>query len=216
MRKVYLILATQLALTVILTAINMYCPQLTYWQAENYWLFYVAMGIFIVTEIAIFCNKNVARTSPINYICLLIFTLAMTYLVSFICAAVGQTTKGTQIVFIAVGMTFGLTLALTVYAMVTKDDFTMRGGALCSLLAALIMIGIMSIFFYSMFLEIIYCSLAIFVYGLYLVYDTQLIMGGKRWELDYDDYILGAMMLYIDIIILFLRILELLLILFKK
>ena len=55
------------------------------------------------------------------------------------------------------------------------------------------------------------------LYGFYLVYDTQLIMGGKSYEISMDDYIFGkislilaAVMLYIDIIQLFLEILKLL------
>jgi hypothetical protein len=37
-----------------------------------------------------------------------------------------------------------------------------------------------------------------------------LIVGGKKHELSYDDYIIGALMLYVDIIGLFLELLELL------
>jgi len=41
------------------------------------------------------------------------------------------------------------------------------------------------------------------VYGIFLVIDTQLIVGKKRHGLSNDDYILGAIMLYIDIIGIF-------------
>jgi len=47
-------------------------------------------------------------------------------------------------------------------------------------------------------------------YGFYLCYDTQLIMGGKENEIDLDDYIIGAIMIYLDVIIIFLKILSLL------
>jgi FtsH-binding integral membrane protein len=52
------------------------------------------------------------------------------------------------------------------------------------------------------------------VFGFYLIYDTQLIVGGKRYELDYDDYIIGALMIYIDIIALFVELLQILLSIF--
>ncbi len=48
------------------------------------------------------------------------------------------------------------------------------------------------------------------VYSIYLIIDTQLIIGGRNQELSLDNYILGAAMLYIDIIQLFLQILRLL------
>jgi FtsH-binding integral membrane protein len=48
------------------------------------------------------------------------------------------------------------------------------------------------------------------VYSLYLIIDTQLILGGKNLELTMDNYVLGAVLLYIDIIQLFLQILKIL------
>jgi len=51
------------------------------------------------------------------------------------------------------------------------------------------------------------------VISLYLIYDTQLICGGKHGranQISMDDYIFAAIMLYLDILILFLEILKLL------
>ena len=47
-------------------------------------------------------------------------------------------------------------------------------------------------------------------FGFYLIVDTQMIMGGKSIELSIDEYILAAMLLYIDIIQIFLYILRIL------
>ena len=52
--------------------------------------------------------------------------------------------------------------------------------------------------------------MAICLFGIYLIYDTQLILGNKENSIDLDDYILGAFMLYTDIVNLFLQILQLL------
>lgn len=48
------------------------------------------------------------------------------------------------------------------------------------------------------------------VYSVYLLVDTQLILGGRHRQLSLDDHILGAIILYVDIISLFLKILQLL------
>ncbi len=53
-----------------------------------------------------------------------------------------------------------------------------------------------------------YIGIGILIYSIYLVIDTQLIMGGKRYEVGVDDYILGALILYTDIIMIFLYILQ--------
>ena len=52
-------------------------------------------------------------------------------------------------------------------------------------------------------------AILVVFYGLYLIYDTQLIAGGKQHQLGYDDYIIGALLLYIDIMMLFLELLRL-------
>lgn len=45
------------------------------------------------------------------------------------------------------------------------------------------------------------------IYSVYILIDTQLVLGGKNKELTLDNYVLGAMILYVDIIQLFLKIL---------
>jgi FtsH-binding integral membrane protein len=48
----------------------------------------------------------------------------------------------------------------------------------------------------------------VILFGFYLIYDIQLLAGGGAYELNSDDYILGALLLYIDIITIFLHILK--------
>jgi protein lifeguard len=57
-------------------------------------------------------------------------------------------------------------------------------------------------------LHLIYAYLAVILFSFYLLYDTQLIMGGKRYTIDIDDYIMAAMILYLDIINIFLQLLK--------
>ena len=57
---------------------------------------------------------------------------------------------------------------------------------------------------------IFYCAMGVILFGMYLVYDTQLICGKHKLKLSIDDYIIAALILYIDIIQIFLYILEIL------
>jgi len=59
-------------------------------------------------------------------------------------------------------------------------------------------------------LDVAISVFAVCLYGFYLIYDVQLIAGGERFSLSLDDYIIGALVIYIDIIVLFLRILRIL------
>ena len=53
-----------------------------------------------------------------------------------------------------------------------------------------------------------YGSAGALVFSLYIVYDTQLMMGGKRkYALDPEEYIFAALNIYLDVINLFMYIL---------
>ncbi len=159
----------------------------------------------VIITFLIVCIPNLSRTVPINYFLLLGFTVCESYLVAFLCVYSLPKT-----VFMAASMTLVMVLALTVYAITTKNDLTMMGGVLFIGLAALILLGVFGLFFDSPFLHIVICLGGTFLFSFYLIYDTQLIIGNKKEMVDMDDYILGSFNLYLDIINLFVHILSLL------
>lgn len=71
-------------------------------------------------------------------------------------------------------------LALTVYAIFTPTDFSIKWGIIIVILMAMLMLGIFSLFIWSPFLDNLYCSLGVILFGIYLVIDTQMIIGGRR------------------------------------
>lgn len=62
----------------------------------------------------------------------------------------------------------------------------------------------------SPFIHNLYCAVGVILFGFYLIIDTQMIMGGRNAELSVDDYVVAAFSLYVDIIQIFLYILDLL------
>jgi FtsH-binding integral membrane protein len=161
--------------------------------------------IAIIVELVIICNKQVARTVPQNYICLGIFTFCQAYMVAFIASVYDPVT-----VLAAAFMTAGVVSGLTVYAWTTKSDFTVLGGVFAMLSSALFMFMIFSFIFWTQAMNMFYCFLMVVFFGFYIIVDTQMIIGEKRYEMNEDDYILGALVLYIDIVQLFLYILKML------
>lgn len=109
----------------------------------------------------------------------------------------------------AAALTLAVTIGLTIYAWTTKRDFTTMGGCLVSIVVAVIFFSIAIAFTASSYVNMILVLIIIWIYGFYIVYDTQLIAGGRYKELSYDDYIIGALLLYTDIIGLFFYILML-------
>lgn len=104
-------------------------------------------------------------------------------------------------------LTFTVTVALTLYAFYTKTDFTTCGGFLFVCVLVLIVGGILAAIIRNEWLGLGLSILGTIVFGLYLIMDTQMIIGKNQNMFSIDDYIMAAMNLYLDIINLFLYIL---------
>lgn len=200
-RKVYGILAFQLVITVFICGLT-FIDSVGSFMRNNLGIFWACIITSVVIAIPIICCKSVARKTPTNYILLTIWTLCEAYLVATCCSLYDP-----KVVIAAASMTAAVTCALTVYACTTKSDFTFLGGMLFVSVVLLILLGLLSIF--VPFLHVLYCVLGVLVYSIYLIYDTQLVMGKYGVEYMIDDYILAAMMIYIDIIQIFLYLLQL-------
>ena len=84
-------------------------------------------------------------------------------------------------------------------------------GSLFFILSCILLLfGIFVFFTNNKIIHIVYSCLGVFAFSLYLIYDTQLIVGNHENKLEIDDYIIGATMLYTDIISIFVHLLSLL------
>ena len=159
----------------------------------------------IVSICAIACCRQDKKV-PHNYIWLGVFTLSEAWLIATIC-----TKTDPKIVLEAAVLTLGDVVAITIYAMTTKTDFTVCGPALFIFGMTFSIVG----FFLAIFgfhLGIVWAGIGVILFSFYLLFDTQMIMGGdsKRYQFDEDSYILAAVALYLDIVNIFLYILQML------
>lgn len=57
--------------------------------------------------------------------------------------------------------------------------------------------------------NLVYACLGALLFSAYLVYDTQLMMGGKhKYSISPEEYVFAALNLYLDIVQIFLYILQ--------
>jgi len=204
-RKVYMLLAVQLLLTAAIAAPIASADQ--QWVLAHRQLCNAAMMGSIAAVIGVgCCCQEVARKFPQNYLFLFFVTACEAVMVGFVCAAyTGQS------VLLAAGMTSGIFLGLSMYAMTTTTDFTGMGGYLSAAITGLLMILLFGMFFPSPFLQTLIGGCGAILFSFYIVYDTQLIVGGKhsKNQFSVDDYVFAALNIYLDIINLFLYILSL-------
>jgi len=225
-RKVYGILLSQLALTTLIIGIivfvpavkGIYCeiafdgviPHCTHGMKASgqaiYWASYV---VFFITYITIVCCESVRRRSPGNLICLFIFTCALSLMAGSIAVY-----HDAWWVIMAMGITTALCLGLTLFSFQTKLDITGWGMYLFAAVWIIFIFGIIAIIFASSgsggrILYLVYSGLMALLFSMFLVYDTQMIMGGKKHQISPEDHIYGAIQLYVDVVYIFLAILSL-------
>lgn len=206
-RKVLGILALQFALTAagVTVAVSDRAASLPFFR-QHPELMVIALVGYIVTLYALGCYKSVARNVPTNYIMLFIFTSCMTYMVSNVTCYYEP-----QVVLAAAVLTAATVGALAIYAITTKTDFTYCGGAVWAFFFIILTCTLLAVVLDHTYQSRIFLSgLIIFICCFYIIYDVQLLVGNKDNALSIDDYVFAAMMIYIDIMRLFLEILKVL------
>jgi len=207
-RKVYAILSVQLLLT---TAIAVPFQRMTKTEVESHvWLLFVSTGVLICTMCVLLCCRQQMRTFPMNYIILFVMTAAMGVSVGFTSAMYTW-----QSVALAAGITVGVFLAMTAYAWTTTTDFTGFGPYLFAGLMCLSLFGFVLCIlgWFGVHIQwaiMLYDLAGVLLFTFYIVFDTQLIIGGSHQvSFSLDDYCFAALNLYLDIINLFLHLLRL-------
>mmetsp|Transcript_23358 Transcript_23358/g.53859 ORF Transcript_23358/g.53859 Transcript_23358/m.53859 type:complete len:259 (+) Transcript_23358:71-847(+) len=211
-RKVYGILTIQLLLTVATASYLYTCHKDLFRGREGHQLTKLSVFIYIGIACVADCCPHVLRRFPVNYMLLGVITGA----ISVIVAAVSIAHRWESVI-LAAGLTAALVLCLTAYACCTKRDFTgytpylaVAMMALCLSLCCFIGLKAYGIEV-ELALYLIDCGFVL-LFGCGVVFDTQLILGeywGHAKQFQVDDYCLGAIQLYLDIIQLFLFILRL-------
>ncbi|CDR94161.1 hypothetical protein BBBOND_0104700 [Babesia bigemina] len=165
----------------------------------------VAIIIFMIASIVVVCKRSLAHNKAVAASLLVLMTGCMMLYVA--CFAVHFAAFE---VTVAAGMTAGLTLGVTLFAMQTKYDFTGYIMHIFCFSLGLFFAGILIAIFPSRALRIAYSTVGALLACVYLVVDIQLAVGGRKHEWTIDDYVIAAISIYLDIINLFVHLLRLL------
>lgn len=202
-RKVYAILGSQLCITFLICFGMMNIPDFELWFRENSLLaiilFFVALVLQFILLITIVCCECARKIFPLNFILLFILTTLFGFTLGFVCAF----TKAEYVMY-AAGITVALVVGLTLFAFQNWIDFTSCWMFPIAAVIVLTLFGFVLIFYHDAILYLFYCVLGVLVYSFMLVYDTQLMLGGNhKYSISPEEYIVAALSLYIDIIMIF-------------
>eukprot|EP00931_Biecheleriopsis_adriatica_P098778 TRINITY_DN7287_c0_g2_i1.p1 TRINITY_DN7287_c0_g2~~TRINITY_DN7287_c0_g2_i1.p1 ORF type:complete len:279 (+),score=52.24 TRINITY_DN7287_c0_g2_i1:67-837(+) len=215
-QKVYGILGTQLIVTALVGGLVM-----TYAKTLQRTSPGLVMTLLVLSSVAslvmmfvFICCPQTMRQTPTNYILLAVFTLAEAVVVGFVSAQYTQ-----ESVLIVLFVTCFVVLGLTLFACQTKYDFTSYLPYVLAACLVMCAFGFI-LMFASMFgasgpafqgARLLYAFFGALLSSFFIVLDTQMIVGGKhsKFQFSVDDYCMAAINLYLDIVQLFLYLLQL-------
>lgn len=117
----------------------------------------------------------------------------------------------TDVILLALGITAAVTVSLVAYAFTTKSDFTSMGSWLFAALMSLILAGFIGLLLRTPIMNLAIAAGGAALFSLYIIYDVQILMGGHhQFKISPDEYIFATINIYLDIINLFLHILQIL------
>lgn len=168
-------------------------------------LYILSVSTTFLTMFVCLCCEDLLRKTPSKYIIYSLFVLDVSYSLGISSLYI----KG-DLLYISIIITTGTTTSLILYSFIATTDFTEYYTYLVAIFMCLIFIGIVNIFFNNTIIQIIISGGGALVFACFIVFDMQMILGQKHIKYKYsiDDFILAAMSLYLDVINMFLYIIQ--------
>jgi len=192
-----------IAIPTILVIITVNIYEVRNFMKQQTALYYSTSMVTLVMLFALFCFHGILRIAPLNYFYLIVFTISETY-------AIGTITCSHDPFCVLYGciMAVVMSFSLTFYACITPSDLigtlkTFLWSSIGVTLSAIIIILVIRTHFA---LIILYWTFGLLVL-VYVIMNTEMIAEGKYKEISLDDYVIAAMMLFIDYISIFVYLL---------
>lgn len=196
-RKVYGILIIQLVLTFGIVCLS-FIKKVRDFLYDHFIILYIVLGVSLILLAFLLCGRKIAKKVPLNYILFFLWTLLESYLLATLASCYDY-----EVVISGIGVAIGLSLGVTVYAMLIKNNYMFCPGLSAGLGGVVIFFVIFGCAF-GKWVYTAYCGCGVFVLSLYIIYDTILILGEFHIRYSIDDYIIAAISMYVDIVNVFL------------
>jgi len=160
----------------------------------------------VILEFAVLIGLFFTKDKPgVNLIMLFAFTFLTGLTLTPLLSAILTMPAGASILTNALLLTAVAVGGLSLFAMNTTKDFTFMGKFLMIALIIMIVAGLINIFLGSPLLQLILAAAGALVFSGFILYDTQNLLKGN-----FGSPVEAAIALYLDILNLFISILQLL------
>ena len=199
--KVYGILSAQLLMTCCIVSIMLCYEQFILSFSEK--AIHSSIGVFSMLSMGVLLALQAYKHDHTLSSCLLfVFTCIQSYLVGIVCVIVQYQGYG-HLIAQSATITLIIFLSLSLFTVQSNINFSFLGQALFVCLCGLVLWGFTGILF-GFTLHIYYSYCGVILFSLFIVYDTWELMN-KHYH--YIDIVVG---LYLDMINLFIHILQIL------
>lgn len=200
--KVYSVLSCMLTFTAGCVFVVVYDDRVNKYLKARGWIAFSFVGAVMLGMFLHSCCLGFFRESPMNYVLLVYFTLAWSGMVAGFCAF-----STPKVVLLAASMTALMTIGLSLIALCIQREMTWCYGLGATVLLATWPAIIFAVLDPGYTRTSIMAFFGTMIASCYIVIDTAKVMAayGKS-----DEYIIGTLALYRDILVLFLSLLTIL------
>ncbi len=194
--KVYLHLFCQIIFIFLMIIISFRIKIINQILSTNKVLFIVFSIILFITFTYPFYSDQIFKKDPYNYLYLLVFTISLGYILCKILILLNPS----EVKIGSVLLFFEL-IYLLIDSYISKKNNSDLTNTAPFIGLCLLFIG--SIFYFIekiRFMKLILTIGIVFLFGVYLIYDMNIIFLQVRRHFDENDYVLATMFLYIDLI----------------
>eukprot|EP00362_Geleiidae_sp_MMETSP1317_P002108 CAMPEP_0201282474 /NCGR_PEP_ID=MMETSP1317-20130820/5720_1 /ASSEMBLY_ACC=CAM_ASM_000770 /TAXON_ID=187299 /ORGANISM="Undescribed Undescribed, Strain Undescribed" /LENGTH=237 /DNA_ID=CAMNT_0047595219 /DNA_START=52 /DNA_END=765 /DNA_ORIENTATION=+ len=194
-RKVLGVLSIQFGLTATLCSLVNNIPELADFMYDLIYVFFGMLAYTVLVGAIVCCCIDCAVKPPFNWIITITFTIAEMWVFGTLC-----TLWEAKIVVAALSIATLICIALLIYALCADESYS-TWVAFFILLACCIGVGTLYLTAWGTdhITKILIAEIILVVYGVYIICDLRLMMKGRLHGLKYDEYLIGALVVYMDI-----------------
>lgn len=201
--KTYVCVIFQLGLTTLSIFLS------KYYQLQNFYISDLGLTISALSISCIFtilmlicCAQKILQYFPYNYLILLFFSCSVSYLLSCSLSFVPE-----EQLLLSSALTLGDVTMLTIYSLFWSVDISLFSNFVSLLFLNFIILLFVNLFIYTKLLTVIIAGTGSILFSALLLYDTNLIIYDRKTYTT-KDFILASINLYLDIMNIFIYILQ--------
>ncbi|XP_062337518.1 protein lifeguard 1 [Osmerus eperlanus] len=201
-RKVFSLVTLQLVVTFSIVCVFTFSSVVKKAVQTNIWIYVSSYIIFLVVALSLIWSRSFSRKHPWNLVGLAVVTLSL----SFMTGTVASFHDSTAVI-IAMGATLAISFSIILFSIQNCVSFSVCYGVLLVILVDLVMFLIFCTFYYNNVVQIVYGCLGALLFALFLSVDCLMVVSLGRYGLDPEEYVFAALIIYLDVVMIFLYIL---------